>query len=74
MARPRSLWTPPVSFEMTNPRNTPNGESGLNTGASSAGENYNAGVDAAQLTDQKLAELLKQIFAANQTARIKHFA
>src|SRR5438046_2499037 len=28
MARPRSLWTPPVSFEMTNPRNTPNGESG----------------------------------------------
>jgi hypothetical protein len=50
---------------------TPNGDSGLNSGATSAGENYNAGVGAAQLTDQKLAELLKQIFASNQAARDK---
>jgi hypothetical protein len=53
------------------PPPTPNGDSGLNSGATGAGEDYNAGVDAAQLTDQKLAELLKQIFASNQAAREK---
>jgi hypothetical protein len=53
------------------PPPTPNGDSGLNTGATGAGENYNEGVDAAQLTDQKLAEMLKQIFASNQAARDK---
>ena len=53
------------------PPPTPNGDSGLNSGATSAGETYNGGVEAAQLTDQKLAELLKQIFASNQAAREK---
>jgi hypothetical protein len=50
---------------------TPNGDSGLNSGVTRAGESYNNGIDAAQLTDQKLAELLKQIFASNQAARDK---
>jgi hypothetical protein len=53
------------------PPPTPNGDSGLNSGATSAGETYNDGVEAAQLTDQKLADLLKQIFASNQAARDK---
>jgi hypothetical protein len=45
--------------------------SGLGTGATKAGEDYTTGVGAAQLTDQKLAEMLKHIFAANQAARDK---
>jgi hypothetical protein len=53
------------------PPPTPHDDSGLNSGATGAGENYNGGVDAAQLTDQKIAELLKQIFATNQAARDK---
>lgn len=53
------------------PPPTPDGGSGLNTGATNAGQDYHGGVDAAQLTDQKLAELLKQIFASNQAARDK---
>jgi hypothetical protein len=53
------------------PAPPPHDDSGLNSGATGAGENYNGGVEAAQLTDQKLAELLKQIFATNQAARDK---
>jgi hypothetical protein len=53
------------------PPPTPHDDSGLNSGATGAGENYNGGVEAAQLTDQKLAELVKQIFATNQAARDK---
>lgn len=49
----------------------PGGQGGLNTGATGAGEQYNGSTDAAQLTDEKLAELLKQIFASNQGARDK---
>ena len=49
----------------------PGGQSGLNTGSTDAGSQYDGSVNAAQLTDQKLAELLKHIFAANQAARDK---
>ena len=44
---------------------------GLPTGAANAGDQYRDGADAASLTDQKLAEILKQIFASNQQARDK---
>src|SRR5205807_189731 len=49
----------------------PGGDSGLDSGATGAGEDYNAGVDATHLTDQKLGEQLKHIFASNQAARDK---
>jgi hypothetical protein len=49
----------------------PEGGGGLNTGATGAGEQYNGSVDAAQLTDEKLAEVLKQIFVSNQGAHDK---
>ncbi|WP_317148825.1 DUF4226 domain-containing protein [Mycobacterium sp. 29Ha] len=53
------------------PAPPPGSQGGLNTGATGAGEQYNGSTDAAQLTDEKLAELLKQIFASNQGARDK---
>ena len=55
----------------TPPPPPPGGGGGLDTGATGAGERYNGSVEAAQLTDEKLAEMLKQIFAANQGARDK---
>ena len=55
----------------TPPPPPPGGGGGLDTGATGAGEQYNGSVEAAQLTDEKLAEMLKQIFAANQGARDK---
>jgi hypothetical protein len=53
----------------TPPPPPPGGGGGLDTGATGAGDQYNGSVEAAQLTDEKLAEMLKQIFAANQRAR-----
>ena len=51
------------------------GESGgLETGAQGAGDEYNTNSDGAALTDAKLAEMVKQIFASNQAARDKVFA
>ena len=50
------------------------GEGGLDTGATGAGDQYNGSAGAAQLTDAKLAEMVKQIFASNQAARDKVFA
>ena len=55
----------------TPPPPPPGGGGGLDTGATGAGDQYNGSVEAAQLTDEKLAEMLKQIFAANQGARDK---
>ena len=54
---------------------TPDGGSGgLETGAQGAGDEYNTNSDGAALTDAKLAEMVKQIFASNQAARDKVFA
>jgi hypothetical protein len=47
------------------------GGGGLHDGAGAAGQQYGGTVDAASLTDEKLATLLKQIFASNQQAREK---
>lgn len=47
------------------------GSGGMHDGAEQAGDHYSKNVDAAALTDQKLAELLKQIFTNNQVARDK---
>jgi hypothetical protein len=44
---------------------------GLHDGAAAAGEQYGDTADATSLTDDKLAALLKQIFASNQQARDK---
>ena len=55
----------------TPPPPPPGGGGGLDTGATGAGDQYNGSVEAAHLTDEKLAEMLKQIFAANQGARDK---
>jgi Domain of unknown function (DUF4226) len=49
----------------------PPGQAGLNTGATDAGSRYDGAVNAAELTDEKLADLLKQIFASSQAARDK---
>jgi hypothetical protein len=38
-------------------------------GAQTAGDEYNTNNGAAALTDEKLAEMVKQIFASNQAAR-----
>jgi hypothetical protein len=43
----------------------------LHDGAGAAGEQYGDTADATSLTDDKLAALLKQIFASNQQARDK---
>ena len=63
------LNAPPPAAPVPPP--APNGQSGLNTGATDAGSQYDDSVNAAQLTDQKLAEMLKHIFASNQAARDK---
>ena len=47
------------------------GAGGLHDGAGAAGEQYGGVADAAALTDDKLATLLKQIFASNQQASEK---
>lgn len=52
------------------PGNT-GGSSGMHDGAEQAGDQYSKNLDAASLTDQKLADLLKQIFTNNQNARDK---
>lgn len=52
------------------PGNT-GGSGGMHDGAEQAGDQYSKNLDAASLTDQKLAELLKQIFTNNQNARDK---
>ncbi|KKF00920.1 DUF4226 domain-containing protein [Mycolicibacterium obuense] len=44
---------------------------GLNDGATSAGDQHTKDTTGASLTDEKLAALLKQIFASNQQARDK---
>ncbi len=43
----------------------------MHDGAGAAGQEYGGNVDAASLTDDKLATLLKQIFASNQQTRDK---
>jgi hypothetical protein len=45
------------------------GSGGLHDGAGQAGQSYGDNVNAASLTDEKLSELLKQIFTNNQNAR-----
>ena len=45
------------------------GAGGLHDGAGQAGQSYGDNVNAASLTDEKLSELLKQIFTNNQNAR-----
>ena len=47
------------------------GVGGLQVGAEQAGQSYGDNVNAAALTDEKLSELLKQIFTNNQNARDK---
>lgn len=44
---------------------------GLHDGAEAAGEEHSASVDSGTLTDEKLAGLLKQVFASNEAARDK---
>ena len=62
---------PPAAPPPAPPGTPPGGGGGLDTGATGAGDQYNGSAGAAQLTDEKLAEMLKQIFAANQGARDK---
>jgi hypothetical protein len=45
------------------------GAGGLQDGAGQAGQSYGDNVNAAAMTDEKLSELLKQIFTNNQNAR-----
>lgn len=47
------------------------GAGGMQDGAGQAGHSYGDNVNAAALTDEKLSELLKQIFTNNQNARDK---
>lgn len=61
----------PPSGAAPAPGTVPGGGGGLQTGAAGAGEQYNGSVGSAQLTDEKLSELLKQVFAANEGARDK---
>lgn len=49
----------------------PNGPSGLQQGADQAGTTYQQASGAVNQTDDKLSDLLKQIFAANDAARSK---
>ena len=62
---------PPAAPPPAPPGTPAGGGGGLDTGATEAGDQYNGSAGAAQLTDEKLAEMLKQIFAANQGARDK---
>ena len=49
----------------------PGGEGGLNEGAQDANDQYTGSIDAATVTDEKLAGLIEQIFASSQQARDK---
>ena len=49
----------------------PDGAGGMHDGAGQAGQSYGDNVNAASLTDEKLSDLLKQIFTNNQNARDK---
>ncbi|WP_101953363.1 DUF4226 domain-containing protein [Mycobacterium intracellulare] len=51
------------------PPQVPNGPSGLQQGADQAGTTYQQASGAVNQTDDKLSDLLKQIFAANDAAR-----
>ncbi|WP_273735412.1 DUF4226 domain-containing protein [Mycolicibacterium septicum] len=54
------------------PSPTPADDSGgLHDGAEAAGEEHSASVDSGTITDEKIAELLKQVFASNEAARDK---
>ena len=64
---------PPPAAPAPSPT-TPDGGGGLDTGAQGAGDKCNGSVDAMSRTDEKLAEVLKQIFVSNQAARDKVLA
>ena len=55
----------------TPPPQLPGGPSGLQQGADQAGTAYQQSTGAVAVTDEKLAELLKQIFASNDDMRAK---
>ena len=55
----------------TPPPQLPGGPSGLQQGADQAGTVYQQSTGAVAVTDEKLAELLKQIFASNDDMRAK---
>jgi uncharacterized membrane protein YgcG len=61
-APPISPPTPPAG---------PDGAGGMHDGAGQAGQSYGDNVNAASLTDEKLSDLLTQIFTNNQNARDK---
>lgn len=61
---------PPLAAPAPSPL-PPDGSGGLHDGADAAGEQHTATLDAASLTDEKLAGLLRQVFASNQAARDK---
>ena len=65
---------PPPQSPAPSPTTPDGGSGGLETGAEGAGDEYNTNSEGAALTDAKLAEMVKQIFASNQAARDKVFA